>query len=113
MNILDLGPYIQLVLNVGTLAVMLYTLKKFLGTPQRTLEQRVSKIEDQLEDIERELKENHANYRYQKEFNQDMQTCILALVDFELSYCTTSAYKGDTSDLQEAKKILRARKAKI
>ena len=112
MNILDLQPYLQLFLNVGAICVMLYTLKKFLGTPQSTLEQRVTALEVKQAEMDRSLKEGNDNFRNQKEFNQDMQTCILALVDFELAYCSHTDYQGDVSDLQEAKKILRQRKAK-
>lgn len=112
MNILDIQPYLQLVLNFGAICVMLYTLKKFLGTPHSTLEQRITAIEVRQNEMDRSLKEGNDNFRHQKEFNEDMQTCILALVDFELAYCSTTDYHGDVSDLQEAKKILRSRKAK-
>lgn len=112
MNIFDLQPYMSFFLDLAAIFAVLYGVRKYLKTPHNDLEKRVTTLEVKQAEMERSLKEGNDNFRKQKEFNEDIMTCILALVDYEISYCSNTEYNGDTSDLQEAKKILRQRKAK-
>lgn len=112
MNIFDLQPYMSLFLDLAAIIAVLYGARKYLKSPHNDLERRVTTLEVKQADMERSLKDGNDNFRHQREVNEDIQTCILALVDFELSYCSSTSYKGDTVDLQEAKKILRQRRAK-
>lgn len=107
MNLLEIQPYIQMIINLGTLAVMLYTLKTFLGRPHDDLEKRVSTLETKVEEIERSLDNSWNTHREQKDTNEAIQTAVLAIVDFELTFCSHADYKIDTTDLEEAKMILR------
>lgn len=113
-NILNINPYLQLFLNIGAIAVMLYTLKKFLGTPQNNLEQRITVLETKIADMERSLNTNWEETRRQKAVMDDIQLCILYLLDFEVTYCAHAPKVDgqdeiDTTDLDEARKIIRQR----
>lgn len=107
MNMLDIQPYLQMILSIGNLAIMVYALKKFLGTPHDDLEKRVSTLETKIEEMERSLDNSWNTHREQKDTNEAIQTAVLAIVDFELTFCSHADYKIDTTDLEEAKMILR------
>lgn len=113
IRILDIQPYLQLFLNIGAIAVMLYTLKKFLGTPQNDLEKRITALEVKQADLERSLNTNWDQTRKQQSVMDDIQLCILYLLDFEVTYCAhsskTDGEEIDTTDLDEARKIIRQR----
>lgn len=107
MNLLEIQPYIQMIINIGTLAVMLYTLKTFLGRPHDDLLARIVKLESKVEEHDRSLDNSWEEHRSQKDTNEAIQTAVLAIVDFELTFCSHADYKIDTTDLEEAKTILR------
>lgn len=104
--ITSLLPYLQTFLAFGNLAIMLYALKTFLTKPHNTLEEKVNKHEVKIKEIEASLLQGNDRFREQETTNEVMQTCMLALIDFELSYCIHTEY-SDTSDLMKAKDELR------
>ena len=115
-NILNLSPYIQMALNIGSLCVMLYALKKFIGTPHDDMLARVAKAEQRLDKVENSLNLNWEGFRDHKASNNEsfevIQQCLLALIDFEISYCIHTQYgegdnEKDIKDLEEAKQMLR------
>ena len=112
INLLDIQPYLQMILNIGSIVVMLYALKKFLGTPHDDLLSRVVTLERKFEEIEKSLNFNWDEHRAQKETNEAIQNSVLAIVDFELTFCSHAGYDIDTTDLEEAKRILRKHLAK-
>ncbi len=117
MDIKSLLTILQVFLATGNLVIMLYALKKFLGKPQDTLAARIAALEvrltalevkeqEHVQEIQRSLQLGNDEFRITKETNKVLQTCMLALIEFELSYCASTSYKGDISDLEEAKKAL-------
>ena len=105
----DMLPFLQVLLAGGNLLIMLYALLKFIKKPHDTIEQRILALEVAIKEIQDSLKQGNDEFRAQKETNEVMQTCMLALIDFELSYCSHTNYNEDgVEDLQEAKKILRS-----
>lgn len=112
MDILTIQPYLQMALNIGSITVMLYALKKFLGTPHDDLLSRVVKLERRMDDAEKSLNVNWDEHREQKDTNEAIQNAVLAIVDFELTFCSHAGYDIDTTDLEEAKRILRKHLAK-
>ena len=109
MNVQEMLPILQLLLAGGNLSIMLFALAKFVKKPYDTLEQRILSLEVDVKEIKDSLKLGNDEYRDQKERNEVMQTCMLALIDFELSYCSHTNYDEDgIEDLQEAKRILRS-----
>lgn len=112
INILEIQPYLQMFLNIGSIVVMLYALKRFLGSPHDDLLSRVVTLEGKMNEVEKSLNVNWDNHREQKETNEAIQNSVLAIVDFELTFCSHAGYDIDTTDLEEAKKILRKHLAK-
>lgn len=99
-------PYLQTFLAIGNLCIMLYALKTFLSKPHNTLEDRVNEHEIKIKEIETSLLQGNDRFREQETTNEVMQSCMLALIDFELAYCIHTNY-GDTEDLMRAKTELR------
>lgn len=112
VNILAAQPYLQMALNIGSIVVMLYALRKFLGTPHDDLLSRVVTLERRMDEAEKSLNINWDDHRAQKETNEAIQNAVLAIVDFELTFCSHAGYDIDTTDLEEAKRILRQHLAK-
>lgn len=85
---------------------MLWALKTFLNKPHNTLDARITAIEVDVKEIKQSLLQGNDRFREQDDTNEVMQTCMLALIDFELGYCIHTNY-GDTDDLIKAKDALR------
>lgn len=114
MDITAVLPYFQTFLAFCNICVMLWIFKNFLNKPHDTLEAKVSDLKQEvlgiqvkLQEVERSLNMGNDGFREQRDTNRVMQNCMLALIDFELSYCSHTNYTEDTTDLIEAKKILR------
>ena len=111
--ITGLLPYLQTFLAIGNLCIMLWALNSFLRKPRNTMEKRLKLIDEQInvlnieiEKINASLLQGNDRFRAQDTTNEVMQSCMLALIDFELSYCIHTSYK-DTDDLMRAKNELR------
>ena len=107
----------QMMLSFGNLCIMAYAFKRFLSKPQDTLAQRVEsceakiknleiKMEENLRAVDRSLKLGNEEFKIMKETNKVLQVCVLALTEFELSYCAHTGYEGDVKDLEKAKAAL-------
>lgn len=102
----DILPFLQVILTSGNICVLAYALFNFLKKPQNSLEQRVSVTEIKIKEIEASLLQGNDRFRDQDSTNEVMQSCMLALIDFELAYCIHTSYE-DTDDLMRAKTELR------
>lgn len=92
------------VLNIIDKAI---NMKKTVDAPHKLLEERVKVLEVKMEDHERSLQSGRDEFREQRETNEVMLTCMLALIDFELSYVSHTNYNEDITDLVNAKDVLR------
>lgn len=104
--ITGLLPYLQTFLAIGNLVIMLWALKTFLTKPHNSLDSRVTAIEVDIKEIKQSLLQGNDRFREQETTNEVMQSCMLALIDFELAYCIHTSYE-DTEDLVQAKTELR------
>ena len=102
----DILPILQVILTSGNICILAYALFNFLKKPQNSLEQRVSITEIKIKEIETSLLQGNDRFREQESTNEVMQSCMLALIDFELAYCIHTSYE-DTDDLMKAKTELR------
>ena len=102
----DILPFLQVILTSGNICILAYALFNFLKKPQNSLEQRVSVTEIKIREIEASLLQGNDRFREQDSTNEVMQSCMLALIDFELAYCIHTSYE-DTDDLMKAKTELR------
>ena len=102
----DILPLVQLLVSVFTLLGMLYAFKKFLDKPHDTLEARLIALELKQKETEQKLHQGNDRFKKQDDTNEVFINCMLAFIDFELSYCSHTDYKY-TEDLDKAKDTLR------
>ena len=81
-------------------------LKKEADEPFNNLKSRVDAHDVILKQHEESMHHGNDRFREQEDTNEVMQICMLALIDFELSYCLHTNYE-DTEDLMKAKDVLR------
>lgn len=96
----------QMVLSFGNICILGYAFYKFINKPHDTLEDRVTTIEMDVKEIKQSLHQGNDRFREQESTNEVMQICLLALIDFELAYCSHTNYEH-TEDLIKAKEKLR------
>lgn len=106
MNTQAMLPIFQLILTTMNICVLGFAFFKFLGKPHTSLEQRVNEHDVKIKEIETSLLQGNDRFREQDNTNEVMQSCMLALIDFELAYCIHTSYE-DTEDLMKAKNELR------
>lgn len=113
MTLDGFSEILKVILQIANVAVLGYALYKFLNKPHNTLEAKVNEHEIEIKDIKQSLLQGNDRFREQENSNKEqertnevMQTCMLALIDFELAYCIHSNYT-DTEDLIKAKDVLR------
>ena len=108
-----LSEFLKVFLQLANVIVLGYALWKFLNKPHNTMDIRIKELETKILELEVRLKEfdqslHQGNDRFkdQERTNEVMQSCMLALIDFELAYCIHTSYE-DTEDLMRAKTELR------
>ena len=106
MDLNGFSELLKVALQIANIAVLGYALYKFLNKPHNTLEARVNEHDVKIKEIENSLLQGNDRFREEKDTNEVMQNCMLALIDFELAYCIHTGY-ADTEDLIKAKDILR------
>ena len=105
MNTQTLLPILQLLLAVGNLGIMVYALTKFIAKPHEDLTSRVTKLEVRVDDVEESLKQGNDKFREQSQTNEVIIHSLLALIEFEMSYCLTE-HKPMSAGLEKAKEDL-------
>lgn len=96
-----------LILTVLNIIDKAISMKGKADAPIKSLEDRVKILEVRLDEHERSLQDGRDVFREQRESNEVMQSCMLALIDFELSYVSRTDYAEDITDLVNAKNTLR------
>ena len=102
---------LQLILMFANVCVIGYGFYKFLHKPHDDLRDKVNEHDVKIKEIEKSLHLGNDRFKEQYENNEVMQECMLALIDFELSYCANTHYEY-TEDLLQAKTTLRKHLAK-
>ena len=107
------SEFLKIVLQMANVIVLGYALYKFLNKPHDSLEEkheelkkRVDAHDVKLKEVEDSLHQGNDKFREQRELNEVFINCMLAFIDFELSYCSHTDYKY-TEDLDKAKDTLR------
>lgn len=104
-------PIFQLAVSMCTLLGMFYAFKKFLDRPHDDLESRVIALELKQKETDQKLHQGNDRFKKQDDTNEVIQMVMLALLDFELSFCSHTSYEH-TDDLEQAKDMLRKHLAK-
>ena len=85
--------------------IMIAIFKGFVMRPHNNLEDRVKTLEVKVGEINESLHQGNDQFRSQKEMNEVFVNCMLAFIDFEISYCQYTGYEH-SEDLMRAKSVL-------
>lgn len=105
MNITGILPYLQIILTTCNIIVFVTIFVRFVSKPHTTLENRVTALEVKIKEIEDSLKQGNDRFRNEASTIEVIQICMLALIDFELSFCAHTEFTH-TEDLLKAKNLL-------
>lgn len=107
------GQIIAFVIGLlGAILTVLNIVDKATGlkakseTPFKLLSDKVGEHEERLNKVESSLYQGNDQFRKQADLNEVFINCMLAFIDFEMAYCSTTGYK-DIEDLETAKSTLR------
>lgn len=96
MSVQSILPILQTVLATFNILIITYGFYRFLNKPHDTLQGRITVLEDKVKTLEvkdaehdRSLKQGNDRFRDQREANEAIQKSILALIEFEIQYCST------------------------
>lgn len=113
MTIQDILPWLQAGVSICTLIGLIYAFWRFTRKPNEDLAEKYAKLEVKVSNLEKAMDANWEQTRKHDTMLNDIQLCILYLLDFEVVYCThASTVNGeeiDTTNLDEARKIIRQR----
>lgn len=73
--------------------------------PHNNHEERLSKVEIIVGEIQDSLRQGNDKFRDQKRMNEVFVSCMLAFIDFEIAFCQSSGYENSI-DLMKAKQTL-------
>lgn len=107
-------PWLQAGVSICTLIGLAYAFYKFTKKPEEDIAEKLTKLDVRVSDLEKSVNSNWELTRKHQTMIDDIQLCILYLLDFEVAYCAAHASKNgedeiDTTDLDEARKIIRQR----
>ena len=95
----------QMIISFGSICVLVYTFKKFIGKPHAHLDRRVGDLEHAVKCINQSLLKGNDRFKEQEDTNEVLITSILALIEFEVHYCETEQ-KPISDSLKDAKNNL-------
>lgn len=95
-------PVLQTILAFFNICVLAYAFFKFLNRPRNNLEERVNAHDVEIREIKASLLQGNDRFRDQEDTNEVLIKSVLALIEFEISYCLTE-HKEMSKDLERAK----------
>lgn len=99
-------PILQMILAAGNICIIGYGFYKFLGKPHSTLESKVVQLDTELKELRDRVKEGDRHIDVNGDALEAIQRCLVCLLEFEINYCISTGYGGNTGALEEAKKEL-------
>lgn len=96
---------LTLIISLANLCVLMYGLYKFTKKPHDTLDQRVTALEVQIENIKDSLNQGQDKFRAHDESIKVLIHSTLALIEFEIQYCLIE-HKEMSESLKKAKEDL-------
>ena len=114
-------PWLQTAVSICTLIGIIYAFYKFTRKPSddmaaelETIKKKQGELELKLIEVERSLMLGNSNFQALKEVVEGITSGVLAIVDFEITYCARTGYdkEGDLSDLKAAQNTIRNLKKK-
>lgn len=101
----ELLQWLQFILNLCTLAGMLYAFKRYINKPREDLAAKVAELEYKVKEHDTSLKQGNDKFRKQNNINEVFVSTMIAFINFEIAFCYESGYKNN-SDLLKAKNTL-------
>ena len=105
MNISSILPVLQTILAAANICVLAYAFARFMNRPRTNLEDRVNALEIETKEIKVSLLQGNDRFREQEDTNEVLIKSVLALIEFEISYCLTEK-RPMSKDLERAKEDL-------
>lgn len=115
-------PWLQTAVSLCTLIGLSYAFYRFTRKPNDDMEAEIeaikkkqAELELKLVEVERSLMLGNCNFQALKEVVEGITSGVLAIVDFEITYCARTGYDkegGDLSDLKAAQNTIRNLKKK-
>ena len=96
---------LQVITMSISLGVMFWGFRKFLSSPRRELELRVTELEAEVKDLKREREINEIRFKKIDDVLEIILRSTIALIDFEIQYCLTEN-KEPTQALEKAREGL-------
>ena len=93
---------LQVITMSISLGVMFWGFRKFLSSPRRELELRVTELEAEVKDLKRERDMNEIKLKKIDDVLEVILRSTIALIEFEVQYCLTEN-KQPTQALEQAK----------
>lgn len=98
---------LQIFLGFCNVCIMLAIFKAFLLKPHNSLEERIKSLEVKVGEMQDSLYQGNDRFREQKAMNEVFINCMLAFIDFEISFCQKTGY-DNSEDLMRAKSVLQS-----
>lgn len=105
MNITAILPVLQTILAAANICVLGYAFAQFINKPRNSLEDRVNAHDVEIKEIKASLLQGNDRFREQEDTNEVLIKSVLALIEFEISYCLTEK-RPLSKDLERAKEDL-------
>ena len=102
----DILTILQLIVTSGTFIGMLYALYKFSRKPHDNLEDRITKLEVKVDEIDGSLKQGNDKFRELKKASTLIVNSIIALIEFEVDYCMHHGDEKISDKLEQSKNAL-------
>ena len=102
----NIQPYFQLALNICNLIALAYCFYRFTKKPHDSLEQRVTILEVKTKEHEDALHQGNDKFRELKRASTLIVTSIIALIEFEVDYCSHHGDEKISESLNDAKNDL-------
>lgn len=107
----EFSDVLKVFLQIAQVVALIYAGYKFTRKPHDSLEQRVTELEVKQKETDLALKQGNDRFRHNRSTTEVLMICMLALIDFELAFCSQTNY-SKTEDLLKAKNLLREHLAK-
>lgn len=102
MSLTTILPVLQTVLAFFNICVLGYAFYKFINRPHNSLQDQVNAHEVEIREIKASLLQGNDRFRDQDDTNEVLIHSVLALIEFEISYCLTE-HKTPSRELEKAK----------
>ena len=92
---------LQLIISGATVITLVYTLTRFLKAPEQTQNDRLNSLEKRVDKISERLEDGDKHFKYLDEGSTITKQCILAMMDAQISGDNIEELKEKRNKMQE------------